>query len=473
MYNLGMRLLLLLWAFCCLSITPAMAADPDVTGSWHGSLDAGGTQLIVQFDLALDANGNYTGTMISLSQNNARLPIGSVTFENDGIEIIVPSVDGRFSGFVSRGGESMQGTWSQSGQQLALKLTRGVALVAPPNRPQNPIPPYPYDEAHVTIPTPTEGVTLGGTLTTPKFDGPWPAVVLVSGSGGQDRDEHLFGHSPFLVLADYLTRHGIAVLRYDDRGIGKSTGDPNGTTLDFAVDAFAAHTWLRAQPMIDRERVGICGHSEGGLIGAILAAEHPEEIGFFIGLAPNGISGAELMPYQSAAIMHSGGASGETAAWSAHVWERFAEILASESDDAIAKGAVLQMVTDEFNGTIEKVRNEVGTLEGQTTAMLNFVGPWFRTFLALDPDTYFGALGCPTLILHGEWDMQVPAEANQEPIRAAFVASSHPDYAVEIVPGVNHLFQTCTTGSPQEYGLIEETMSPVVLERVAEFINEQ
>lgn len=464
--------LTLLTCLCCwvLCSLPAMT-DPSLIGVWEGTLRAGETDLLLRFHLKDDPDAHgYSATLDSVTQGALGIPCSGVSVEQQRFAIYVDAVQGSFTGTLQPDGKRVEGIWTQGGQEFPLVLKFRDTPIPPPARPQRPIPPFPYSNTTVSVPHPTAGHQLGGTLTLPEAGCPCPAVILVSGSGAQDRDESLFGHQPFWVLADHLSRAGIAVLRYDDRGVGESTGDPNGTTRDFASDAYAVFSFLRQQPGIDPERVGIIGHSEGGLIAAMLAAEYPEEVAFMVGLAPHGIPGAMLMPLQAAGLATSAGASQDVADWSAEIWRGFGNLLATEPDDDKARTAIGDIVKQSYNKAPASVQRELGPVESQAKAIQQFVGPWFRQFMGLEPEAYYVAVRCPVLILHGSLDQQVPASVNQTAIRQALDIGGHWEYQFEILHGLNHLFQTAKTGSPSEYGQIEETFAPEALTIITTFI---
>jgi pimeloyl-ACP methyl ester carboxylesterase len=310
----------------------------------------------------------------------------------------------------------------------------------------------------VQIPS-VDGVTLAGTLTRPEGEGPFPAVVLVTGSGPQDRDEALLGHRPFAVLADHLTRAGIAVLRTDDRGVGESTGDfASATTPDFADDAAHALAWMAARE--DTGPTGVLGHSEGGLVAPLLQARTEEgapKARFLVLLAGPSVDGAAILEEQGALILAANGASEEDIA-TQRLHTRTAIDSALAGDDIEAMMAALREVPGTEEATDEELRQG---LERMAT-------PWFRWFLAFDPAETLKSVDVPVLALFGERDLQVPAAQNEGPMREAL--GDHG--TVEVLPGLNHLFQPAETGSPAEYAKIETTMDPAALERVASWILE-
>jgi pimeloyl-ACP methyl ester carboxylesterase len=340
-------------------------------------------------------------------------------------------------------------------------------------RPQEPRPPFPYRSEEVTVES-VPGVRLAGTLTIPPGAGPHPAVVLVSGSGPQDRDETLMSHKPFLVLADHLSRNGIAVLRLDDRGVGRSTGSfAAATSADFANDAAAAVRWLRARAEVADDRVGIIGHSEGGMIAPMVASTTPE-VAFIVLLAGPGIPSRELLVMQGALISRAGGETErEIRRTSALQREMFTAI--AQTADSAALHQRMREIVRRYQASLtpeERARPDASdaTLEAAINAMMS---PWYRWFMRYDPAPALRATRVPVLALNGALDLQVPADENLAGIEQALRAAGNRDVTVEKLPGLNHLFQTARTGAPSEYGEIEETMSPAVLQRVSAWILER
>jgi fermentation-respiration switch protein FrsA (DUF1100 family) len=328
-------------------------------------------------------------------------------------------------------------------------------------RPQNPTKPYPYRDEEVAYDNKAQNVTLAATLTIPPGKGPFPAVVLITGSGPQDRDESLLGHKPFLVLSDYLTRHGIAVLRADDRGTGKSTGDfATATTADFATDTEAGVAYLKTRPEIDAHKIGLIGHSEGGIIAPMIAARNPE-VAFIVMMAGSGVPGDEILVAQVQAIAESSGKTHEEAVKAAVRQREILALIKAEKDPAKLEKELREKLATE--GLEAQLGVEIKAL----------TSPWFRYFMTYDPAIALRKVTCPVLAINGEKDMQVPPKQNLPPIRKALEQGGNKHFEVDELPGLNHLFQTAKTGSPNEYAQIEETMSPVALEKMASWILKQ
>ncbi|MGH8016432.1 MAG: alpha/beta hydrolase family protein, partial [Candidatus Zixiibacteriota bacterium] len=342
------------------------------------------------------------------------------------------------------------------------------------NRPQNPVPPFPYKEDDVKFENGNAGITLAGTLTIPETDPPHPAVVLITGSGAQDRDETIFGHKPFWIIADYLSRRGVAVLRYDDRGFGKSTGDfKTATSEDFAGDVNAAVAYLKTKNGIDSKQIGLIGHSEGAIIAPIVAAQHPE-IAFAVLLAASGVVGEEILYEQTELINKANGVSDFLISWNRAMQVEFFNTLKTEPNLDSARAKIKAMMIDKVAMLKDDEKQTLGLTEQIVTSQIEgFTSPWFKAFLTYDPIPTIQRVNCPLLVLYGELDLQTPPEQNAKMIEQALLESGHKDYTVKILPGMNHLFQTAAIGSPKVYGIIPETFSPIALETMSEWILER
>ncbi|MHB1193024.1 MAG: alpha/beta hydrolase family protein [Longimicrobiales bacterium] len=451
-------------------VTPAPQA---FQGTWTGVLEAGAAKLRLVFHVAVGAGGALSGTMDSPDQGAAGIPATSVTAQGSTLRFAVANLGMTYEGTLSADGTRLEGTFTQGPARLPLALSRGEAP-APPARPQQPKPPFPYRVEEVRITHAAAGVVLGGTLTLPEGAGPFPAVVLVTGSGPQDRDESLMGHKPFLVLADHLTRQGIAVLRYDDRGVGGSTGTfSTATSEDFTSDALAAVAFLKARSGVGA--VGIAGHSEGGLIGP-MAAVRSNDVAFVVMLAGPGLPGDEILYLQGALIARAEGASDAQAAANLAIQKRLFAVVRAQPDTAVAaqelRHALQEAVAAFPAETRRRMEGELtpAALEAQARQVNS---PWFRFFLTYDPRPTLEKVRVPVLALNGSLDLQVPAEENLREVGEALKRGGNPDVTTRLLPGLNHLFQTARTGGPSEYATITETMSPTALEAVSSWILER
>jgi uncharacterized protein len=436
-----------------------MAQAPSFEGAWFGTLQAGPAKLRLALHLTASANGALGAALDSLDQNAMGMPASGVSVSGRSVTVAFAGIGGLFEGTLSGDGKLLEGVWKQGGASFPLSLEKVDKIPEVP-RPQEPKKPYPYREEEVAYENQAGGVRLAGTLTLPQAAGPHPAVLLLSGSGPQDRDESLMGHKPFLVLADYLTRRGIAVLRADDRGVGGSSGDlVNGTEDDFASDALAGVAFLKARKDIDPTRIGLLGHSEGGLVG-MLAATRSKDVAFLALMAGPGVPGDEIILKQVAGLQQRAGASGKALA----LERKLLDIVKREKNNDAALAAMRKAAAADFAGLPEAVRK---TKDAEMRLMIT---PWYRSFIACDPRPLLRQLRIPVLALNGLLDMQVSPEQNLPAIEAALKAGGNKDFAIVPMPGLNHLFQKADTGMPDEYGEIEETINPAALTRIGDWI---
>ncbi|MFN0068716.1 MAG: alpha/beta hydrolase family protein [Limisphaerales bacterium] len=449
--------------------TPAKGVPgKGLAGHWQGSLKP---TPVIELRLVLDitdAAGALGGVILSVDQGGARIPITLLSEKDGAVRIEAQSVGGTFDGKLSADGSEIAGEWRQGGGKLPLIFKR-LAKAPGFSRPQEPGKPYPYNEEEVSFSGGGAGVTLSGTLTLPRGAGPHPAVVLLSGSGPQDRDEAIMGHRPFLVLADHLTRQGIAVLRYDDRGVGGSSGSfAMATHEDFTADALAAVTWLKTRREIDPKRLGLVGHSEGGIVAPLAAVQRPEDVAFLVLLAGVGVPVEELLVRQGQDIARVMGADTDMLQKSAETQKAVFTLLREDLARPELERKLRDLLQGQMAGLTDGQRHALGVndamLEGQLQTVLT---PWFRKLLGYDPRPTLRQVQCPVLAVNGEKDLQVAARANLEAIASALKAGGNPHVETLEFPGLNHLFQTCTTGAVAEYGQIEETFAPAALEKVS------
>lgn len=360
-----------------------------------------------------------------------------------------------------------------SGTLIAVLLTwiaGNVGAATDLRRSQEPKQPYPYRSEDVIFSGPLPGTKLAGTLTLPAGPGPFPAALLVNGSGLQDRDGSVLGHKPFQVLAHHLTRRGIAVLRVDDRGIGGSPGPSAVDTAESARDARAAIEYLQRRPEIDSTRIGVVGHSEGGIIAAMLAASSPD-LAYIVLMAGPGVSGEELLLQQGALVSKAGGASEETIALQRDVQKQMFAILRQNKDDPTTRRELLAVWADARKrmsaAELEAMGEPDAVIRRQIRAVMS---QWFRFFLAYDPREALEQVRCPVLAIDGELDLQVPAKQNLPAIASALSTARNEDFTIRELPGLNHMLQRATTGAPSEYALIEETLSPVALQVIGDWV---
>jgi pimeloyl-ACP methyl ester carboxylesterase len=438
--------------------TPAMADDvSSLAGDWDGALPAGGgINLRLNFHIDSSDSGT-TGTMVSIDQGGAKVSITNIVRQGGSVSFSVPDIQGRYAGTLSPDGKTMTGQWIQRAVMPLTLARRAPGTLEPVvTRPQDPKPPYPYLSQDVVFDGPG-GIHLAGTLTRPEGSGPFPAAVLVQGSGPHDRDEAVVGHRPFLVLADALTRRGIAVLRVDKRGVAKSGGDyKTATSRDFAADAQAAIAYLRQSKTIDPRKIGLIGHSEGGLIAPLVAAEDTS-VAFIVLMAGPGLKGEEVMAMQQRLIGQATGVPAAKLDAGLALNRKLYEAVRGAPDSAQAQVRA------------EAVLDAAGIPADRRAIMAAMVAsPWFRFFLDYDPAPVLRQVQCPVLAINGSLDLQVPPKEDLAAIRAALAAN--PDATVLELPGLNHLFQTAKTGSPAEYAQIEETIAPSALALIGDWV---
>lgn len=444
------------------SATAACAAPCSIDGTWDGVMQPQVYTLHVTMDIAT-ANGVSSGKFVNIDAGNATVQISSAKCEDDQVTLELSSGATHIAGYqaeLSADRKSMKGTWSQGNEKYPMSLSlrapgqSGYVL----KRPQEPHPPYPYREEEVTFDGPA-GIKIAGTLTLPQGRGPFPAVILVLGSGPYDRDENVLGHKKFLLLADYLTRRGIAVLRSDKRGVGRSTGNyGDATTLDFAEDTKAAVRFLKSRADVDRRHIGLIGHSEGGMIAPVVASQD-RSIAFIVLLAGAGVTGEDLLIMQQSASQRLAGTSETDIAQTEAITRRLYDAARKGKDGNEARANV-EAAFQEIAPTLPKEEREA---QANATA-----SNWIRAFLVFDPAVYLKKVKCPVLALNGSKDVQVPATENLAGIRAAL--AGHRDVDIEELPGINHMLQTAKTGALEEYTLIEETIAPLVLEKIAAWV---
>jgi pimeloyl-ACP methyl ester carboxylesterase len=432
-------------------------------GRWEGVLDVQGQ---MKLRMVYRVFSDEHGTRLLLdSPDQAAANIFSTKLARNGAHISfdVPSVRGQYEGDLSADGATITGMWSQ-GFAMPLIMTRTSTNAALPEqkRPQTPRAPFPYKIEEVAYDNPkATGVRLACTLTTPEKTGRHPAAILITGSGPQDRDETIFGHKVLGVLADHLTRRGIAVLRCDDRGFGKSTGIfLNKTPADFSTDVEAGLAFLRTRPDIDPKRLGLIGHSEGSITGPLAANRNPD-VAFIVMMGGVGVKGVELMAEQRTLIAASMGMPEEQKDIVRGANLGLLGAIASAPDDATAKttAANFLMLAGAAQGMTQEMANEQAE---------QFASPYIRDLLKYDPVPVLSQVKQPVLAVTGSKDLQVPPYQNLPAIKA--LMKDNPDVTTVELPNLNHLFQTAKTGALAEYGEIEETFAPIGLTTISDWI---
>jgi pimeloyl-ACP methyl ester carboxylesterase len=451
-----------------LAITSALSQD--LSGVWHGNTKTPDGKEILFVFLFEKNQEIYNTTMAVPTFDVSGIKPKSTSLNEGKLTIDGSELGMTYEGVWNETTNQIEGTYTEGGVKLVLTLIKGNPKMATLKRPQKPTKPYPYYEEEVVFENSESNIILAGTFTRPKQKGKFPVVILVSGSGRHDRDGSMMTHRPFLVLSDYLTRNNIAVLRYDDRGFGESTGDfSKATTADFAQDVLSALTYLKSRKDIDAKQIGLIGHSEGGII-APLAANQTSDISFIITLAGTGIPGSEVAVIQSK-TMRPFPVPNE-AAFEKNVRESI-EIASSNNEISQIKEELTRHNTSYLTPILKSLGasddNISKFIENEVKTGLK---PWTRYFYTYNPSDEFEKLSIPVLSLNGSKDTQVNATINQNAIRNALIRADNKNYKIVELENLNHLFQECTTGDMNEYKDIEQTMSPIALKEISNWILE-
>jgi len=440
----------------------------DITGQWNGSLTVQGTQLRLVFNISKSDKG-YTSTMDSPDQGAKGIPVTSTTFENSTLKLEVTNAGITYTGELKD--NSIIGTFKQGGQSFPMNLSREKIEKKAIIRPQEPIKPYPYYSEEITFENTKDKITLAGTLTLPKKEGNFPVVILITGSGPQNRDEELLGHKPFLVLSDHLTKNGIAVLRYDDRGTAESKGDfKTATSLDFVSDVESAIKYLKTRKEINKKKIGLIGHSEGGIIAPMVAAKS-KDISFIVLLAGTGIPGDQLLLLQKELIEKASGVSDEKLQKGLAFNKGAFDIVTKSTNSETLKTDLTAYIKQILKDTPESER-PAGMSEDDFVKLQvdQLTSPWMQYFIKYNPAIILEKVKCPVLALNGEKDLQVPSKVNLEAIKKGLEKGGNKKVTIKELPNLNHLFQECKTGSPEEYAKIEQTFSPTALTEITNWI---
>lgn len=452
-----------------LGVLPVPAQDRGVEGDWIGSGEIGALKFKFALHIAKGSDGKLSGKFDSIDQGANGLEFDTVELTGSTLRCEAKALGVVFETVLNEKGDELTGALKQGPASYPIAFKRGGFRAA--NRPQTPKKPYPYYEEEVAYNNSSDGVKLAGTLTLPRAKGTVPAVILITGSGPQDRDETIMEHKPFLVLADHLTRHGIAVLRVDDRGVGgTSQGSRNATTENLVGDVLAGVAFLKGRKDIDQRRIGLIGHSEGGMV-APMAAIRSKDVAFIVMMAGLGQTGGDTILAQAELIAMAKGASTADIAGTLTAFKNIFRILKEHPDNKGAEKQISEALDKQLTVLREAERLSLGPqLESMKEQVQVFTSPWYRYFVAFDPRPVLKKISVPVLAIGGENDFQVPAKENLTLIGSALKAGGNKDYTTAILPKLNHIFQTCATGSPDEYGLIEETISPAALDVITKWV---
>jgi len=438
----------------------ALPVIAGLDGDWASTMTLPGasTQRLI---LHVRTGAGGTVALMDLPDQLAyAIPVRPIARNGQKVTLAMKATNATFEGTLSADGKTLEGTWSGQAYKGPITFTSKPVQTAAARRPQTPKPPFPYKTEEVSVDS-APGVKLAGTLTLPQGKGPFPAVVMITGSGAQDRDETILGHKPFAVIADRLTRDGIAVLRVDDRGFAKSTGDfAKATDDDFAVDAAANVAFLRKRPDIDPKRVGLIGHSEGGLVAPKVAAKDPK-LAFIVLMAGPGVPLSEVLREQRRLLSPAMGVTQEQIRRSEALTDHVNAAIRGAKDDADAESRALKVIKAEAGDVIT-------TPAQQEAAAKQLTSGWMRALVDYDPAPTLAKVKCPILALNGSRDGQVPPGQNLPAIRKATAANR--DVTIVELPNLNHLFQTAKTGAVGEYADIEETVAPIALDTMSGWI---
>jgi uncharacterized protein len=444
-----------------------------VRGLWLGTLKLQGVSLRLALAIHAEPNGSLKGTLASLDQDGKDRPLDEVSLEGAKVRLSMKRLRLTIEGTVNAQGTEIEGHFKQGAATFPITFKKTDKAPEPRKRPQEPKPPFPYKQEDVTYENAVGHAKFAGTLTLPRSGGPFPAVLLITGSGQQDRDEKIFEHRPFFILADFLTRRGIAVLRVDDRGVGGSTGDvANSTSEDFATDALAGVEYLKSRKEIDPHKIGLIGHSEGGIIAPMVAVRSPD-VAFIVLLAGTGLPGEQISMLQLKALLKLAGLPEPLVEKTRAFQEKLYAIVEHENQADARRDKIKKLFKEYLASMTEEEKKKSGVSAEAGDLSSSLVGsPWFRFYLAHDPRITLRKVRCPVLAVIGEKDIQVPAKENLPEIEKALKEGGNRDFTVKELPHLNHLFQTCQTGNVDEYVRIEETFSPSALEVVGDWIDQ-
>lgn len=460
-----MKKIIVFAAFMC-GILFAQAQD--ITGVWHGKLSVGGMQL--RLDINIQKEGDsLKGTLVSLDQGNAQIPMRRVTLEGNKFSFATAMVNIQYNGVL--GQDKIEGIFSQNGQNFPMEFSRNTIEKKVLLRPQEPKPKFPYLTEEVKFFNAKDSVMLAGTLTMPASGKDWPVVILISGSGPQNRDEELMGHKPFLVLADHLTRNGVAVLRYDDRGVAQSKGVfATATSADFANDVDAAVAYLRTRTDINRNKIGLIGHSEGGLIAPMVAARN-KDVKYIVLMAGPGVKGKEVLLLQIDLLSKAAGVPESEIKEQLRITSTALDIISMNGDTSVTHAALREYLHKQYEAMPDSSKKQITEAQFRQ-GFSAFTSPWFKYFLQYDPAPALEKLKIPVLALNGSKDLQVWAPQNLPAIEKALKKAGNKKFVIKTLPNLNHLFQEAKTGSSSEYAEIEQTLSPLLLNEITNFLKQ-
>jgi len=447
-------LVLLLVTTVSFSITHAQ----DIVGNWNGTIKTDSFQLGFSFQIEKKSE-SYISRMDIPKQGVKGIAIKKTTFEDSTLRFDASDLGILYEGIFK--GNKIIGKFVQGGKSFDMDLSRGALLEQ--RRSQEPIKPYRGFSQDVFFRNEKDSITLAGTLSLPSKNGNFPVVILISGSGPQNRDGEIMGHKPFLVIADYLVQNGIGVLRFDDRGVFKSEGNfLTATTNDFATDVVAAIAYLKTIAGVDKNRIGLVGHSEGGIIASLIAANN-KDINLVVLLASSGLSGDELLLLQKRKMMEAVAINANDIRKSMDFVEGAYRIMKASSTSEVAKAKLNEYTALVWNDIPSFEKGTMSMQEYTSFFVKQLTGKWLYSFIKLDPSIALKKIKCPLLAINGGNDLQVPPKENLKAIKDALTIAKNRNFNILEIPHLNHLFQESVTGLPDEYGTIDQTFSPIVL----------
>lgn len=465
--------ILLSFLFVAASLTAlGQSQNASIEGNWLGALEIGGGKLRLVVKVTKNADGSFKATLDSIDQGAKDLPLDSINQQEKNVRFEAKQFALSYEGVMGEKGDEIVGTFKQGNGSTPMTFKRisGIPILS---RPQDPKKPYPYDEEEVVYENKTDKIKLAGTLTLPRgaVSKPAPAVLLITGSGSQDRNETVFGHRPFLVLADYLTRQGVAVLRVDDRGVGGSDlGSLNATSENFAGDVLAGIEFLKNRKEINPKKIGLIGHSEGGMIAPIVAARS-KDVAFIVLMAGLGQTGEDTIYTQTELLHKADGMNPEVTKQTNAALKNIIAILKTEPNDKLAEQKIRESLEKQKSSLNDELKREFSAVETNLKAQISmYLTQWFRYFIAFNPRPVLEKVQVPVLAINGENDLQVASKENLSLIEAGLKAGGNKNVTVISFPKLNHLFQTSEKGTLAEYGKIEETIAPAALETIANWI---
>lgn len=454
------------------------ASSQNVSGNWQGNLHINDNEIPIVFHIKKDAFNKLSAVFDSPSQKAFGIACNDVKLKSDSDIISIQIISGFYAAKLINK-DSLDGVWHQGKGSLPLGLIRtsDTSSFIEHKRPQTPLPPFPYLSIDTVYKNADNTMQYGATFTRPFSGNKFPTVILITGSGKQDRDENIFGHKPFAVIADYLTKNGIAVLRIDDRGMGKTSGDYETSTIaDFAKDVETGIQYLKSRSDVDTKKIGLIGHSEGGIVAPLVAVGN-KEVAFMILLAGSGVKGSEINDFQNIYPLQKTGTNKDVIKKFLVLHHKLRSISINSKNAIDYDSTVSKIFLDwKKNQSEETLKELIRNSDEETIRSLqynysSFKTPWWNFFLNYDPSIALQKLSVPVLALNGEKDVQIEPKSNLAAIESALKKSKSKNFKTMEIPGLNHLFQHCLRCTVDEYAELEETFAPEILKIMGDWLN--